>query len=224
MAPLRTLERLRPVLAQVGVTRVAVITGLDDVGIPVVMVCRPNGRSLSVSQGKGVDLSAAKVSGIMEAVEAWHAEQVCFRSAWAPYRELSAWPRRRRRAASPTGPGRGSIPISRSCGSRVRICSPRIACGCRTSACTSTTASPASRHGLLPRQRQRPGRGQPRAGGREPRALARWSSATRSPCGMSVCRRTARRGRSTWTASRTPVAGGCSTHMRRQASALSCRI
>ena len=73
-APSRTLERLQPVLTQVGVTRVAVVTGLDVVGIPVVMVPRPNGRSLSVSQGKGVDLTAAKVSGIMEAVEAWHAD------------------------------------------------------------------------------------------------------------------------------------------------------
>ena len=90
MAPWRTLERLRPVLAQVGVTRVAVITGLDDVGIPVVMVCRPNGRSLSVSQGKGVDLTAAKVSGIMEAVEAWHAEQVMLPLRLGTYRELSA--------------------------------------------------------------------------------------------------------------------------------------
>jgi YcaO-like protein with predicted kinase domain len=90
MAPSRTLERLRPVLAQVGITRVAVITGLDDVGIPVVMVCRPNGRSLSVSQGKGVDLTAAKVSGIMEAVEAWHAEQIMLPLRLGTYRELSA--------------------------------------------------------------------------------------------------------------------------------------
>src|SRR5262249_16751662 len=90
MAPERTLERLRPVLAQVGITRVAVITGLDTVGIPVVMVCRPNGRSLSVSQGKGVDLTAAKVSGIMEAVEAWHAEQVLLPLRLGTYRELRA--------------------------------------------------------------------------------------------------------------------------------------
>jgi ribosomal protein S12 methylthiotransferase accessory factor len=90
MAPERTLERLLPVLAQVGVTRVAVVTGLDTVGIPVVMVCRPNGRSLSVSQGKGVNLAAAKVSGIMEAVEAWHAEHVLLPLRLATYRELAA--------------------------------------------------------------------------------------------------------------------------------------
>jgi YcaO-like protein with predicted kinase domain len=86
--PSRTLERLLPLLPQVGVTRVAVITGLDVIGIPVVMVCRPNGRSLSVSQGKGVDLTAAKVSGIMEALEAWHAERVLLPLRLATYREL----------------------------------------------------------------------------------------------------------------------------------------
>jgi YcaO-like protein with predicted kinase domain len=88
--PVRTLERLHTVLPQIEVTRVGVVTGLDVIGIPVVMVCRPNGRSLSVSQGKGVDLSAAKVSGIMEAVEAWHAEHVLLPLRLATYRELRA--------------------------------------------------------------------------------------------------------------------------------------
>jgi ribosomal protein S12 methylthiotransferase accessory factor len=83
-----TLERVRPLLPAIGVTRVAVITGLDVIGLPVVMVCRPNGRSLSVSQGKGADLAAAKASGIMEAAEAWHAENVLLPLRLATYREL----------------------------------------------------------------------------------------------------------------------------------------
>jgi ribosomal protein S12 methylthiotransferase accessory factor len=86
--PATTLERLRPLLPMIGVTRVAVITGLDVIGLPVVMVCRPNGRSLSVSQGKGADLPAAKASGIMEAAEAWHAEHVLLPLRLATYREL----------------------------------------------------------------------------------------------------------------------------------------
>jgi YcaO-like protein with predicted kinase domain len=86
--PAATLERLHPILSRIGVTRVGVITGLDVIGIPVVSVCRPNARSLSVSQGKGVDLVAAKVSGIMEAVEAWHAEHVLLPLRLATYREL----------------------------------------------------------------------------------------------------------------------------------------
>jgi YcaO-like protein with predicted kinase domain len=59
-----------------GITRVAVVTGLDSIGVPVVMVCRPNSRSLAVSQGKGLNLPAAKASGLMEAMELYHAERV----------------------------------------------------------------------------------------------------------------------------------------------------
>jgi YcaO-like protein with predicted kinase domain len=69
-----TLERVRPVMAAAGITRVANITGLDRIGIPVVAVCRPNARSVAVSQGKGITLAAAKASGIMEAIECFHAE------------------------------------------------------------------------------------------------------------------------------------------------------
>jgi ribosomal protein S12 methylthiotransferase accessory factor len=59
-----------------GITRVADVTGLDRIGIPVMMVCRPNARSLAVSQGKGIDLDAATASGLMEAVELYHAEHI----------------------------------------------------------------------------------------------------------------------------------------------------
>jgi len=38
------------------------------------MAIRPNARSLSVSQGKGVTDDAAWVSGVMETIELWHAE------------------------------------------------------------------------------------------------------------------------------------------------------
>ncbi len=59
-----------------GITRIANVTGLDRIGIPVVMVCRPNSRSIAVSQGKGTTLDAAKASGLMESVESWHAERI----------------------------------------------------------------------------------------------------------------------------------------------------
>lgn len=72
--PQETLEDIRPLLADYGVTRLADVTGLDDIGIPVVMAVRPLGLSLSVSQGKGSTSEAAFVSGAMEAVELWHAE------------------------------------------------------------------------------------------------------------------------------------------------------
>jgi YcaO-like protein with predicted kinase domain len=69
-----TLERAKGVLGRVGITRVANVTGLDDVGMPTWMVVRPLARSLTVSQGKGLDHSLAQISGIMESVEIHHAE------------------------------------------------------------------------------------------------------------------------------------------------------
>jgi ribosomal protein S12 methylthiotransferase accessory factor len=39
-------------------------------------VCRPNARSLAVSQGKGLTLEAAKALGVMEAIELYHAERI----------------------------------------------------------------------------------------------------------------------------------------------------
>ncbi len=74
--PAETLRRVQPLLRLAGITRVANVTGMDAVGIPTVIVTRPNSRSLSVSQGKGADLLSAKVSGIMESIEQWHAEHV----------------------------------------------------------------------------------------------------------------------------------------------------
>lgn len=76
VAPAETLARLLPLISQMGITRIANVTGLDWIGIPVVMVTRPAARSLAVSQGKGLTLEAAKVSGVMEAVELFHAETI----------------------------------------------------------------------------------------------------------------------------------------------------
>jgi ribosomal protein S12 methylthiotransferase accessory factor len=76
VAPAVTLARLQPHLEDMGITRIANVTGLDRIGVPVVMVCRPNARSLAVSQGKGLTLDAAKASGVMEALELHHAERI----------------------------------------------------------------------------------------------------------------------------------------------------
>lgn len=74
--PAQTLARVRPLLKVMGITRIASIGGLDRLGLPVVMACRPNSRSIAVAQGKGLDLDAAKASAVMEAVETWHAETI----------------------------------------------------------------------------------------------------------------------------------------------------
>jgi YcaO-like protein with predicted kinase domain len=76
VAPEQTLARILPLMGAMGITRVATITGLDVIGIPVVAVTRPNSRSIAVAQGKGLDLTAAKVSGLMESIENYHAEHI----------------------------------------------------------------------------------------------------------------------------------------------------
>jgi YcaO-like protein with predicted kinase domain len=82
---LRHALRFAPVM---GITRVANVTGLDPVGIPVVMVCRPNSRSVAVSQGKGINLASARASGLMEAAELYHAETITLPLRLATYEEL----------------------------------------------------------------------------------------------------------------------------------------
>lgn len=86
--PRETLDRVRPHLAAMGITRIANITGLDRIGIPVVLACRPNSRSLSVSQGKGATLDAAKASAVMESIELYHAERIRQPLRLASYEEL----------------------------------------------------------------------------------------------------------------------------------------
>jgi len=73
--PARILARLLPRLPAFGITRIARLTGFDRAGIEVFTVVRPNARALSVANGKGLTRIAAKVSGIMEAVERWHGER-----------------------------------------------------------------------------------------------------------------------------------------------------
>ncbi|MFG1910726.1 YcaO-like family protein [Kribbella sp. NPDC048928] len=60
---------------QVGITRVADVTHLDCIGVPVCMAIRPDSETLAVSQGKGATLELAKISAAMESIELWHAER-----------------------------------------------------------------------------------------------------------------------------------------------------
>lgn len=88
MDPAETLERLRPLLGAFGITRVADITGLDSIGIPVSVAVRPASRSNITSQGKGLNRTAAKVSAIMESIEACCAERVQGPLLWAHANEM----------------------------------------------------------------------------------------------------------------------------------------
>jgi ribosomal protein S12 methylthiotransferase accessory factor len=57
-----------------GVTRLADITGLDRIGLPVWQAVRPAGRALSVHQGKGANDRDAKIGALCEAIESHCAE------------------------------------------------------------------------------------------------------------------------------------------------------
>jgi ribosomal protein S12 methylthiotransferase accessory factor len=74
--PEETWALVAPLRQNFGVTRLADVTGLDILGIPVWMAVRPLGQTVSVSQGKGATHLHAMVSAVMEAIELWHAECV----------------------------------------------------------------------------------------------------------------------------------------------------
>lgn len=74
--PGETLHRIIPLLGRFGITRLADVTWLDDIGIPVFQAIRPDGYTLSVAQGKGLSSALARISAAMEAIETWHAERV----------------------------------------------------------------------------------------------------------------------------------------------------
>ncbi len=89
-APDDTLARVASTARQIGITRLGNVTGLDRIGIPVTVAVRPNSRSFSVSQGKGLGLSQALASAVMEAIELFHGEDLIARTVVSSYRELSA--------------------------------------------------------------------------------------------------------------------------------------
>lgn len=74
--PGETLARIEPKMPIAGVTRVADITGLDRIGIPVFSSIRPSaeGGAVSVYNGKGTTAAEARVSAMMEAIERYSAE------------------------------------------------------------------------------------------------------------------------------------------------------
>jgi ribosomal protein S12 methylthiotransferase accessory factor len=96
VSPASTIKRFGPQARAFGITRLANVTGLDYLGVPVFMAMRPNAKSLSVSQGKGLDADAAMASALMEAIELAHAED--FSSAQSRTANYAAL---RRHAADP---------------------------------------------------------------------------------------------------------------------------
>ena len=76
-------------MCEAGITRIADITDLDRVGLPVALAVRPNAYSLSVSSGKGLDWESAAASAAMEAIEMFHAEQPGLKVLKGTYSQVS---------------------------------------------------------------------------------------------------------------------------------------
>lgn len=74
--PEATLARIEKLLPVAGITRVADITSLDRIGIPVFSSIRPlaGKGAVSVYNGKGATPAEAKVSAMMEGIERFSAE------------------------------------------------------------------------------------------------------------------------------------------------------
>ncbi|MGW2501847.1 YcaO-like family protein [Streptomyces sp. NPDC001588] len=75
-------------LPEFGITRVADLTGLDCIGLPVWTAIRPASATLTTSQGKGATDLMARLSAVLEAIELWHVEQPLTVTARAPAAEL----------------------------------------------------------------------------------------------------------------------------------------
>jgi ribosomal protein S12 methylthiotransferase accessory factor len=71
-----TLAAIKPWLERAGVSRLADVTGMDRIGIPVYASIRPDSLSLAVDSGKGVTRSQAKCSAAMEALERWAGDEI----------------------------------------------------------------------------------------------------------------------------------------------------
>ncbi|HEU4614443.1 MAG TPA: YcaO-like family protein, partial [Kofleriaceae bacterium] len=83
-----TWRRFAPAAKRAGITRIADLTGLDTLGVPVYAAIRPMGASLSTQQGKGISAQAARISALMESLETFSAESIAAPVVRGSYRAL----------------------------------------------------------------------------------------------------------------------------------------
>ena len=71
-----TLARIEPKVPAAGITRVADITSLDRIGIPVFSCIRPTAEdgAITVYNGKGATVEESRISAIMEGIERYSSE------------------------------------------------------------------------------------------------------------------------------------------------------
>ncbi|MFA4861562.1 YcaO-related McrA-glycine thioamidation protein [Methanoregula sp.] len=87
-----TLARIEPKVPAAGITRVADITSLDRIGIPVFSCIRPTAESgaITVYNGKGATVEESRISAIMEGIERYSSELHDRRTVLAPFQQMHA--------------------------------------------------------------------------------------------------------------------------------------
>ena len=87
-----TLTRIEPLVPAAGITRVADITSLDRIGIPVFSCIRPTAMdgAITVYNGKGATVEESRISAIMEGIERYSSEMHDRRLHLATYQEMFA--------------------------------------------------------------------------------------------------------------------------------------
>jgi ribosomal protein S12 methylthiotransferase accessory factor len=87
-----TLARIEPKVPAAGITRVADITNLDRIGIPVFSCIRPTAMdgAVTVYNGKGATIEESRISAIMEGIERYSSELHDRKAQLASYEEMFA--------------------------------------------------------------------------------------------------------------------------------------
>ena len=85
-----TLARIEPLVPAAGITRVADITNLDRIGIPVFSCIRPTAMdgAITVYNGKGATIEESRISAIMEGIERYSSELHDRRPELARYSDM----------------------------------------------------------------------------------------------------------------------------------------
>ena len=94
IAPSRTIEINQDKLKIAGITRIADITDLDRIGLPIYTAIRPTAEdgAVSIYGGKGISKDHAKASAMMEGFERYSAErQDCDETVIATLDEISKY-------------------------------------------------------------------------------------------------------------------------------------
>jgi len=103
-----TVELLRSIRHHFGITRIAEISGLDNLGIPIHSVFRPRSTSMSsVQSGKGITVADSLASGLAEAIETDCAER------FSPADRIAGCYRDLRAAGHPVARFRSGLPGGR---------------------------------------------------------------------------------------------------------------